>query len=450
MEWQGVCSDTKPVNEWTVGNMYESPDHDVPLDLSMMKKSNDNTTFNGSQNTPLMASNNHNYKSRIPFRVYDIQDEPLDLSMKCCPSMTWCQPKKCCPQTSCCPSIVKCVSPQGNKLNGTFTAREMGISVLPDRQTNNTHVSKDANRRLVKVHPYRQKSFGHLAKIPTNPDSAVEDLTMIFKRLELVVLKHYGYMLNIDKKSVITKNALETYKTMESKFIEMIYEPVEDKDYTDVLHFCQMKWKTVILWLREFRQTTNALIRNFPHFNKFEPNDQQNLIKYAIIGFDILNNLSLTDFEHSVRIWTSKDGNDACIFGEGFLPSFYLGENGKSFAVIKLKKLFDLNLSVRQLILLRCMHVYSKEFAVTGAGYLMASKIQYLLSEAMRHSIEKHQKDETLLPRVMTIMQTDFLEFIKLRTSVRKDMQDKVCQLFEIISAGALTPEQCRKWVNER
>ncbi len=77
----------------------------------------------------------------------------------------------------------------------------------------------------------------------------------------------------------------------------------------------------------------------------------------------------------------------------------------------------------------------------------MASKIQYLLCEALRSSIEWEQKDETLLPRVMTVMETDFLDYVKLRASHSKNLRAKMVELFNAISTGTLTPEQCRKWI---
>ncbi len=433
MEWQGNCSNILHINKVIVPNTYESPDQDRPLDLSTERNSHRATTSNGSHH---MALGNCSYTNKVHFNTCEINDEPLDLSMKCSPSI------KCCPS--------KCVPPRENKFNRALMCggTVMEISVVPDKENNNKEFNKDANNCHSKLHSNRQPSSGHIAPIPTNPDSAEEDLTMISTRLELVVLKHHGYILNFDKKSAVTEDALVAYKIMESKFREMVHEPVDGKDYTDVLQFCQFKWRKIILMLKEFYQTTTTLIRNFPHFNKFEPSDQQNVITYAVTGFVTLSNLSVVDFKHNIRIWRMKDG-EVCLLGDGLVPSFYPKEGGKSIGLTTLKKLDDLNLSIQQLILLRCMHVYSKEFAVTGHGYLMASKIQYLLSEAFRHSIEQHQKDETLLPRVMTIMQTDFLEYIKLRASVNSNMQDKLRQVYDVISAGTLTPEQCRKWMTE-
>ncbi len=80
----------------------------------------------------------------------------------------------------------------------------------------------------------------------------------------------------------------------------------------------------------------------------------------------------------------------------------------------------------------------------------MASKIQHLLCEALRFSIEKHQKDETLLPKVMTVVQNDFVDYFKLRESVGNNEVDILEEMFNDISIGTLTPDICRKWMNGR
>ena len=51
------------------------------------------------------------------------------------------------------------------------------------------------------------------------------------------------------------------------------------------------------------------------------------------------------------------------------------------------------------------------EFAKTEKGYSMASRLQHILSEALRYSIAKTQKDPSLLPRLMRFMMFDLEHF---------------------------------------
>ncbi len=511
-------------------NSCGSADQDLPLDLTVNKKSNGGVASEGPHNTASGTLGNQCCKGRIPVSCCVMYNEPLDLSMKCCPVGE-------------------------NKGNTTVTGGDtiLGISSVPHQENKDKNVSENVGNQLRNIH-YRAPPSGQImalpsgqimappsgqimappsgqimappsgqimappsgqimalsrgqimapasgqimvppsgqimvppsgqimvppsgqimappsgqimappsgqimappsgqiVAIPTNPDSAENDLDMISTRLEQVVMNHYGYILNFDKTRAITKEALATYKAMESKFSEMIYQPVQGKDYSDVVKFCQFTWKNGFLMIRDFFERTPALVRDFPHFNKFESIDQQHLIRHVAMGsaWDLLNNTLLVDFENDLRIWISKDSKDVYLFGRGFLPSFYPKQQNESVAETTFKKLHDLKLPILQLILLYSMNVYSKEFTVTGGGYLMASKIEYLLSEALRHSIAKHQKDETLLPRVMTIMEKDFLEYLKLHTvDNNTEVQDKLRQLFADVSSDTMTPEQCRKWV---
>ena len=422
-------------------NSYGSADQDLPLDLTINKKSNGGVASEGPQNTSSGALRNQCCKTRIPVSCCVMYNEPLDLSTKCCPVGE-------------------------NKGNTNVTGGDIipSTSSVPHQENKDKNMSENVCNKPRKfqyrappstqtVAPSGQimaPPSGQIVPIPTNPDSAENDLDMISTRLEQVVMNHYGYILNFDKTRAITKEALANYKTMESKFSEMIYQPVQGRDYSDVVKFCQFTWKNGFLMIRDFFERTPALVRDFPHFNKFESIDQQHLIRHVAMGsaWDLLNNTLLVDFENDLRIWISKDSKDVYLFGRGFLPSFYPKQQNESVAETTFKKLHDLKLPILQLILLYSMNVYSKEFTVTGGGYLMASKIEYLLSEALRHSIAKHQKDETLLPRVMTIMEKDFLEYLKLHTvDNNTEVQDKLRQLFADVSSDTMTPEQCRKWV---
>ncbi len=80
----------------------------------------------------------------------------------------------------------------------------------------------------------------------------------------------------------------------------------------------------------------------------------------------------------------------------------------------------------------------------------MASKIQHLLCEALRFSIEKHQKDETLLPKVMNVVQNDFVDYFKFLELDGKNEIEEIQEMFDDISIGTLTPDKCRKWINGR
>ncbi len=89
------------------------------------------------------------------------------------------------------------------------------------------------------------------------------------------------------------------------------------------------------------------------------------------------------------------------------------------------------------------------EFAVTDAGYLMASRIQHLLCESLRVSIENEQQDDTFLPRIMTYLETDLLDYLKLRTSVKEHIFDIMLEILQDIKNGGLTREQCQKWMKK-
>ncbi len=365
-------------------------------------------------NHNLWMLTNHDYTGRITSDIYEINVEPLDLSMKC---------------------------DRGGANNNTDikvgeSIRE--ISVVPVRNENKSGVREQIVRR-------RSSS----RTIPTNPDSAEHDLAMVTTRLELVMMKYYGHILKFDRNCDVKNDALQVYNKQVSNFCEMILEPVQGKDYTDVLQFYQFTWKIAINATQEFNQITAALIKDFPHFNKFEICDQDNLIKYGTIGLDLTNNLSLFDFDYRIMMYPMKDGDGVCFLGEKLIPSFYPEENGERLhAKPTLKKLLDFKLPMQQQILLRCIQVYSKEFMITENGYLMAKRIQYLLCEALRSLIVKDQKDETLLPKLMTILETDFIDCLRLHAS--HDTVNKMSELLGDVSDGTLTPEQCRKWTKGR
>ena len=68
--------------------------------------------------------------------------------------------------------------------------------------------------------------------------------------------------------------------------------------------------------------------------------------------------------------------------------------------------------------ILTLIFCFFPEFAKTEKGYSMAGRLQHILSEALRYSIAKTQKDPSLLPRLMRFMSFD-LEHYR-----RADMQE--------------------------
>ncbi len=363
-------------------------------------------------NHNLWMSTNHDYTGRITSDIYEINDESLDLSMKCVRG-----------------GVNTSIDIKAGKFIGE-------MSVVP---------VTNENKAGVRIKKSRRTSSSRT--IPTNPDSAEQDLAMITMRLELVMMNYYGHILKFDRNRDVKNDAMEAYNKQVSNFCEMVFEPVKGRDYTDTLRFYQSTWKIAIHATQEFNQTTAALIKNFPHFNKFEICDQDNLMKYGTIGLDLMNSLALFDFDSRIIVYPMKDSGDVCFLGEKLIPSFYPAENGERLhAKPTIKKLLDFKLPMQQQILLRCIQVYSKEFMITENGYLMAKRIQYLLCEALRSLIEKDQKDDTLLPKLTNILETDFIDCLRLHAS--HNMVNKMCELLGVrdVSDGTLTPDQCRKW----
>ncbi len=59
----------------------------------------------------------------------------------------------------------------------------------------------------------------------------------------------------------------------------MVSFPVPGLDYSNVLQFIEATWKSVANCVHEFYQTGIEFVRNMPHFNKFDQDDQISLIE---------------------------------------------------------------------------------------------------------------------------------------------------------------------------
>ena len=74
---------------------------------------------------------------------------------------------------------------------------------------------------------------------------------------------------------------------MENRFCDMVSLPMPGVDYTNVLQFIEITWKSLANCVDRLYQTGTELITCLPHFNKFDQQDQISLIerKGAIIFY---------------------------------------------------------------------------------------------------------------------------------------------------------------------
>ena len=187
MIWQKV-DEIDLLNKWKMKESFT----DIPLDLSLKVDKDYSTLCYGYSicDTSPKLTFERNKENMLTHEIQQIDDGPLDLSVKC-----------------------DRINDQTMSVDRNREQIVIGKYQVEDNSENLCEIGYRKHNKLVKPYTNRQRCENcQFHVIPTNPDSADNDLAMVSKRLELTVLKYYGHILNFDQRRVHRNNALKTYK----------------------------------------------------------------------------------------------------------------------------------------------------------------------------------------------------------------------------------------------